>query len=157
MRLTRYSDYAMRVLLHLQSKPAGLSSIAEISDAYGISRNHLTKVVHGLVKAGFVASVRGRAGGVRLARPASEINLGHVLRVTEEGLDLVDCSTCIIAPACGLRNVVGEALAAFLGVFDRYTLADIAGGQGQLRALFEGGGVPPAAIGDPAGLLTPPA
>ena len=125
MRLTRYSDYAMRVLLHLGARPDRVASIVSIAHAYGISRNHLMKVVHDLGKAGYVTGVRGRSGGIRLARAPAEIRLGTVLRHTEEGFDLTDCGNCVIAPACGLRGVVNEALAAFLDVFDRYTLADI--------------------------------
>jgi Rrf2 family nitric oxide-sensitive transcriptional repressor len=136
MRLTRYSDYAMRVLLHLGVEPDRRASIASIAEAYGISRNHLMKVVHDLGKAGFVESVRGRSGGIRLARPAEEINLGAVIRHTEDGFDLVDCTNCIIAPACGLTAVVNEALAAFLAVFDRYSLADILGRKADLLAVF---------------------
>lgn len=139
MRLTRYSDYAMRVLLHLAAEPDRKASIAEIADAYGVSRNHLMKVVHKLGKAGYVGSVRGRSGGIRLARPAAEINLGAVLRLTEEGFDLVDCANCIIAPACGMTAVVNQALAAFLDVFDRRSLADILDRRDGLRAIFEQG------------------
>ncbi|WNO53659.1 Rrf2 family transcriptional regulator [Stakelama saccharophila] len=102
-----------------------------------ISRNHLTKVVHGLARAGFVDSVRGRAGGIRLARPADEIRLGEVLRMTEEGFDLVDCANCVIAPACGLTAVVNEALRAFLAVFDSYSLGDILGRRDQLLAVLD--------------------
>ena len=136
MRLTLHSDYAMRVLLHLGAQPERLASIAEIAESYRISRNHLTKVVHGLVKAGLVDSVRGRSGGIRLARSTQEINLGDVLRLTEEGFELVDCANCVIAPACGLTAVVNEALAAFMAVFDGYTLADILGRRKELRHLL---------------------
>lgn len=124
MRLTRYTDYALRVLMHVAAADR-LVSISEMADAYGISRNHLTKVVHQLGKAGYLASIRGRGGGVRLARSPEEINIGQVIRSTEEGFELVDCANCIISPVCGLTAVVGEALAAFLAVFDTYTLADI--------------------------------
>src|SRR5215470_8528695 len=96
MRLTRYTDYAMRVLLYLGARPDKLFSIAEISRAYGISQNHLMKVVNDLVREGYAASVRGRFGGVRLGRPAEEINVGDVVRHTEEGFDLVDCGSCVI-------------------------------------------------------------
>ena len=136
MRLTRYTDYAMRVLLHLAAHPDRLCSIAEIARAYGISRNHLMKVVNDLGKAGYVASVRGRAGGIRLARPPESINVGAVVRHAEEGFDLVDCGQCVIAPVCGLTAVVHEALAAFLAVFDRYTLADLLGRPSALLALM---------------------
>lgn len=136
MRLTLHSDYAMRVLSHLGAQSERLASIAEIAESYRISRNHLTKVVHGLVKAGLVDSVRGRSGGIRLARSTQEINLGDVLRLTEEGFELVDCANCVIAPACGLTAVVNEALAAFMAVFDGYTLADILGRRKELRHLL---------------------
>ena len=136
MRLTRYSDYAMRVLLHLGAHPDRLCSIAEIARAYGISQNHLMKVVHDLVKAGFVASARGRFGGIRLARPASEINVGAVIRHTEDGFDLVECGSCVIAPACGLTGALGEALAAFMQVLDGHTLETLLGRRENLAAIF---------------------
>lgn len=125
MRLTRYTDYAMRVLLYLGARPDRLSSIAEISRAYGISQNHLMKVVNDLGKAGYVTSLRGRFGGIRLQRPAAEINVGAVVRHTEDGFELADCGSCIIAPACGLTGALKEALAAFMAVLDGYTLADL--------------------------------
>lgn len=125
MRLTRYTDYAMRVLLYVGAHPDRLCSIAEISRAYGISQNHLMKVVHDLGKARFIASARGRFGGIKLGRPAEEISVGAVVRHTEDGFDLADCGSCIIAPACGLTGALHEALAAFLEVLDGYTLADL--------------------------------
>jgi Rrf2 family transcriptional regulator, nitric oxide-sensitive transcriptional repressor len=137
MRLTRYTDYAMRVLLHLGARQDRLCSIPEIARTYGISQNHLMKVVHDLGKAGYVSSVRGRMGGIRLARPAEEIRVGNVVRHTEEGFDLVDCGSCVIAPACGLTGVLREALAAFLAVLDNYTLADLLARRGDLIRLFD--------------------
>lgn len=125
MKLTGYTDYALRVLMHLAARPDRLSSIGEIARAYGISQNHLMKVVHDLRKEGFVAAVRGRSGGIRLGRPAAEIGVGEVVRHTEDGFDLVKCGACRIAPACGLTGVLGEALGAFMAVLDRYTLADL--------------------------------
>ena len=125
MKLTRYTDYALRVLMHLAARPERLSSIAEIARIYRISQNHLMKVVHDLGKAGYVSAVRGRSGGLRLGRPAEEINIGEVVRHTEDGFDLVDCGSCVIAPACGLTGVLGEALRAFMAVLDGYTLADL--------------------------------
>ena len=137
MRLTRYTDYALRVLLYLGARRDRLASIAEISGAYGISQNHLMKVVNDLVRAGYVASVRGRSGGVRLARSPEAINVGAVVRHTEEGFELVECGSCAIAPACRLSGVLGEALAAFLAVLDRYSLADLlTGRQADLLRLF---------------------
>ena len=125
MKLTLYTDYALRALMHLSAKPERLASISEIATTYRISHNHLTKVVHDLRKAGFIDAVRGRSGGVRLARPASEITVGAVVRHTEGGFDLVDCSSCVIAPACALTAALHRALAAFMDVLDGYSLADL--------------------------------
>ena len=137
MRLTRYTDYAMRVLLYVGAQDKErLSQISEISRTYGISQNHLMKVVNDLVNAGYLESVRGRFGGIRLARPAAEINVGAVVRHTEEGFDLVDCGSCIIAPACGLTGALAEALTAFLKVLDGYSLADLSAQRANLSALF---------------------
>ena len=136
LRLTLFTDYAMRVLMHLAADPERQSSVGQIARDFAISRNHLTKVVHGLARAGYVASARGRGGGIRLARPASQIVVGEVVRRTEDGFELFDCASCLIAPACGLTPVVGEALAAFLGVLDRYTLADLVARKDAMRALF---------------------
>ncbi|CAN5486081.1 nitric oxide-sensing transcriptional repressor NsrR [soil metagenome] len=136
MRLTRYTDYAMRVLLHLAARDDGLSSIGEIATLYRISQNHLMKVVQDLGKAGFVRTVRGRGGGIALARPADQIVVGQVVRQTEEGFQLVDCSTCVIAPACSLPRVLNEATAAFIAVLDKYSLEDLLDQRHQMRALF---------------------
>jgi len=137
VKLTRYTDYSLRVLMHLAARPERLSSIGEIARTYAISQNHLMKVVHDLRKEGYVAAVRGRNGGVRLAREPHEINIGEVVRYTEEGFDLVNCGSCIIAPACGLIGVLGEALGAFMAVLDRHTLADLTADRADaLRNLF---------------------
>jgi len=137
MRLTRYTDYAMRVLIYLGAQPDRVCSIAEIAQAYGVSRNHLMKVAHDLGKAGYIEGVRGRTGGIRLARPAAKINVGDVVRRTEPDFDLVECGSCVIAPACALTGVMDEALAAFMAVLDRYTLADMLVKQSKLMRLFK--------------------
>lgn len=136
MRLTRYTDYAIRVLLYVGSRPDQLCSISEISAAYRISQNHLMKVVNDLVREGYVASARGRFGGIRLGRPASEINIGNVIRHTEDGFDLVDCGSCVIAPACGMTSVLNQAMAAFMAVLDSYTLDDLLVKRLDISALF---------------------
>lgn len=137
MRLTRYTDYAMRVLLHLAARDDGdLSSIGEIAGLYKISQNHLMKVVQDLGKAGFVRTVRGRGGGIALARPADQIIVGQVVRQTEEGFQLVDCTNCVIAPACTLPRALNEATAAFIAVLDKYSLEDLLDQRHQMRALF---------------------
>ncbi|MXP29311.1 Rrf2 family transcriptional regulator [Porphyrobacter algicida] len=136
MRLTRYSDFAMRVLLYLAARPDRLTPISEIARAYAISHNHLMKVVNDLVNSGYLESVRGRSGGVRLARPAAQINVGELIQHTEDDFDLVECGSCIIAPACGLTSVLDEALAAFLGVLGQYSLADVLARKGDFTHLL---------------------
>ena len=136
MRLTRYTDYAMRVLLHLAARDDGLASIGEIARLYDISQNHLMKVVQDLGKAGFVRTVRGRGGGIALAMPADQVVVGQVVRHTEDGFHLVDCTACVIAPACSLPRVLNEATAAFIAVLDKYTLADLMDRRHQMRGLF---------------------
>lgn len=125
MRLKSYTDYALRVLMHLAAQPDRLASIGEMARIHRISHNHLMKVVQDLRKAGFLAAVRGRSGGVRLGRPAAEIGLGEVVRHTEGGFELVDCGSCAIARACSLTGALHQALGAFMAVLDRYTLADL--------------------------------
>lgn len=138
MQLTRYTDYAVRVLLHVGARDEGsLSSISEIADVYDISRNHLMKVVQDLGQAGFLTTVRGRKGGLKLGRSAESITIGQIVRHTEQGFDLVDCSACIIAPACSLPRILNEATSAFLAVLDNYTLADVLSRRVHLRGLFD--------------------
>lgn len=129
MRLTLHSDYALRVLMYLGLRGGERASVEEIARAYGISAHHLTKVVQRLSRGGFVETLRGRGGGLRLARPPGEIRIGAVFRYTEEDLAIVDCfadpCACAIAGACGLQPLLNEALGAFLAVLDRATLADL--------------------------------
>jgi len=137
MRLTRYTDYSLRVLIHLALHHDRLCSIGEISRVYGISHNHLMKVVNALARDGFVETTRGRSGGVRLARPAEQIAVGEVVRRTEEGFELADCSSCLLAPACGLTSVLAQGMNAMIAVFDRYTVADLVGDKTALRRLID--------------------
>lgn len=129
MRLTSFSDYALRVLMYAVAQGDRLITIEETAAAYKISRAHLMKVVNQLARSGFLRSVRGRSGGLALARDPGQIRLGDVLRATEPDFALVecfsDCNTCIITPRCRLRGALGEALAAFHATLDRYTLADL--------------------------------
>jgi Rrf2 family transcriptional regulator, nitric oxide-sensitive transcriptional repressor len=136
MRLTRYTDYAIRVLLHLAAHDDRTVSIQEIASAYGVSKDHLMKVVQELSKTGFVAAQRGRGGGLRLGRPASEIRIGDVVRQTEDGFQLVDCGNCKVAPVCGLPRTLNEATAAFLAVLDAQTLDRIVADQAAARRLL---------------------
>jgi Rrf2 family nitric oxide-sensitive transcriptional repressor len=136
MKLTLFTDYSIRVLLYLGARPGRLCSIGEVAQGYRISQNHLMKVVNALVRQGYVESVRGRAGGIRLGREPAEISLGALVRDTEDRFDLVDCGSCVVAPACGVTGVLNEALDAFLGVLDRYTLADMLTSRLRLRELL---------------------
>jgi Rrf2 family nitric oxide-sensitive transcriptional repressor len=133
MRLTRHTDYALRLLMLLAAEPHAIHTIDEAARRYRVSRHHLMKVTQTLIKAGFVEGARGRGGGLRLHRPAASINLGAVVRATEENLSLVECfdpetNACILTPACGLKAPLREGLAAFLGVLDKYSLADLVKG-----------------------------
>jgi Rrf2 family nitric oxide-sensitive transcriptional repressor len=141
MRLTTYTDYSLRTMMYLAVKSERLATIADISAAYGISENHLMKIVHQLGQAGFIETVRGRHGGLRLARPPDRINLGAIVRTMEPDLEIAPCfareNSCAIAPSCGLQHVLNEALEAFLRVLDRYTLADLIQSPRQLAALLD--------------------
>ena len=137
MRLTRYTDYSLRVLIHLALHDERLCSIGEIARSYDVSHNHLMKVVNALAHAGFVETVRGRTGGMRLARPAAEISVGEVVRHTEEGFQLADCSGCALSPACGLTGVLAQGMQAMLAVFDSYTIADLLTDPDAMRRLTD--------------------
>lgn len=130
MRLTVYSDYAIRLLLYLGLKQNGLATIQEISKAYGISRNHLMKITHRLGRAGFVETVRGRGGGIRLSKSALQSTLGDLIRETEDDFQLVECfnaetATCVIRDKCYVQPIMAEALDAYMAVLDRYTLGEV--------------------------------
>ena len=138
MYLTRYTDYAFRVLFYLGAAEGRAVPISEMARAYDISRNHLVKVVHGLVKAGYLRSTRGRNGGVSLARPSTTIRLGEVVRDTEPDLKLVECAGCVIAKGCALPRPLREAMRAFMQTLDGYSLADVVADTRGLKALVGG-------------------
>jgi Rrf2 family nitric oxide-sensitive transcriptional repressor len=129
MRLTVQSDYALRVLMYLGIHAGRLTTIEEIARAYGISQNHLMKIVNRLATHGFVETLRGRGGGLRLARAAESITLGEVLRIIEDDFDLVGCFNsddfCRISKICRLKRALQRALDAYLSELDSWTLADI--------------------------------
>lgn len=141
MKLTAFTDYSLRVLIYLATQPAERATIAQIAAAYDVSEHHLVKVVHFLGKQGWLANVRGKGGGLELAMPPELVALGDVVRATEGAAVVAECfgasgGSCCIAPSCRLRGVLGEALAAFEAVLDRYTLADLVDNREQLAQVL---------------------
>jgi Rrf2 family nitric oxide-sensitive transcriptional repressor len=141
MRLTVYSDYALRVLMYLAVKQGGLATIAEIATSYDISENHLMKVAHQLGVAGYVETVRGRGGGLRLARPVETIGLADVVRTTEPDMAIVSCfkpvdAPCAIRTCCVLRHALEKAREAFVTVLEEYTLGDLVKPRARLAGLL---------------------
>ena len=140
MRLTAYTDCALRVLIRLALQPERLPTIADIAKGYDISENHLMKVVHQLGVARLIDTVCGRNGGLRLRKPPAAIGVGQVVRLMEPDMDIVPCfnesSGCVIEPACLLKGALAEARDAFLAALHRYTLADLAKPGRRLSALF---------------------
>ncbi|HUK05665.1 MAG TPA: Rrf2 family transcriptional regulator [Burkholderiales bacterium] len=129
MRLKTFTDYSLRLLIFLAARPRRRATIAEIADAFRISESHLMKVSHVLGKAGVLANVRGKDGGLELAMSPRDINLGQVVRLTEGAPRLAECfdpaGACRIERGCLLRAVLGDAAGAFYAVLDRHTLEDI--------------------------------
>jgi Rrf2 family nitric oxide-sensitive transcriptional repressor len=129
LKLTTFTDYSLRVLIYVAAAPERRATIAEIARDFDISENHLVKVAHLLGREGILLNTRGRGGGLALARPAKEINVGAVVRLTEGSDHPAECfgedSRCAIAPVCRLAGVFDEALRAFYAVLDRHTLADL--------------------------------
>jgi len=129
MYLTRYTDYSLRVLMYLALKGDTISTIGEIATSYGISKNHLMKVVQALNNKGYIIALRGKNGGLHLKGSPQDINVGRLVRETEQGLTLVDCfaggAGCVITPACQLKTMLAEALENFFKTLDKYSLADL--------------------------------
>mgnify|MGYP001765149860 FL=1 len=141
MRVTLHTNHAMRLLMYCALRPDEPVSIARVAAAYNISENHLTKIAQSLAQGGFVTTVRGRTGGVILAKRPEDINVGQVVRTTEENLDLTECfammtNTCVLAPECEFRQILNKALSAFMAVLDQYTLADLVHKRDPLKALL---------------------
>ena len=129
MQLKRYTDYSLRVLIYLGIHPDRIVSVNEIAEAYDISRNHLLKVVNGLMEQGLINTFRGKTGGLQLAKPASKINVADVVKYMEGDSQLIDCREpyCPILPACNLKRALQEANLAFYQSLKEYSLADLIG------------------------------
>lgn len=142
MQLKKYTDYALRVLIFAGMKSNGeLTSIKEISEIFSISENHLGKIVFELNKQGLIETIRGRYGGIRLAKNPEDINVGEIVRRLEQDFDLLECfnhqsNHCIISPACRLKHALHEALEAFFHVLDQYTLKDLIVNDNELLELM---------------------
>jgi len=141
MRLSTFTDYSLRVLLYVAQAPEGRATVGEIARAYQVSEHHLEKVVHFLGRNGLLSNTRGRRGGLRLGRPASEINLAGVVRLTEAPDLPAECfdrrrNACVLAGGCQLQRALGEALGSYYQALGRYTLADLNRGSTRLHALF---------------------
>ena len=140
MKLTRFTDYSLRVLIYLGLKDNGRVTIKEISEAYNISRNHLMKVVSLLTRMGYVDARRGPGGGIALARSATDIVIADVVRDMEDDLNLVECfcseGSCVIKPVCELKTALGKALTAYLETLEGYTLYDLLRPRAQLTQVL---------------------
>jgi len=139
MQLTYYTDYGLRILMYLCALPAGkTANIDQVSEVFGLSRNHVNKIVHQLGREGFIATQRGKGGGIRLGMKPEEIRLGDLVRRLETTMQAVDCeapSLCVLLPVCRLKHVLADAMSAFLAECDRYTLSDLVERDGIMEVL----------------------
>ncbi|MCC4265683.1 nitric oxide-sensing transcriptional repressor NsrR [Oceanimonas baumannii] len=139
MKLTTYTDFGLRALMYLATLPEReLTSVARVSALYDVSRNHMVKVINQLAREGYIHALRGKNGGIRLAREPKDINIGKVIRLLENNLKGIDCGSpaCHLVPACRLKNALAEAMEAFLQVMEGYTLADLTSNRSELMTIF---------------------
>ncbi|QDP38791.1 RrF2 family transcriptional regulator [Radiobacillus deserti] len=143
MKLKKYTDYALRVLIYTASKEDNqLASITEVSETFSISKEHIRKIVHQLTKLGLLETIRGRGGGIKLAKPPEDINIGRIVRILEQDFVLLECfdkdmNECVITPSCKLKHALNKALAAFFSVLDEYTLDQLVANKDELRLLMD--------------------
>jgi len=139
MKLTKQTDYSLRVLIYLGAHEGSIATIEHVAEAYGISRNHLMKVVHHLATHGLLDTQRGRSGGFRLAKPPAEIRIGDVVRITEPDFAIVEClggAPCAIQGPCKLEGILRDVTEDWLIALNRYTLADLVEPRGPLVQLL---------------------
>ena len=139
MQLTKQTDISLRVLMHLAVFPDRLSTVREIATDYRVSQNHLVKVVHRLAGLGYIDSVKGRNGGIKLAKPDTEITVGQVIRDMEMTLEVIDCTNCPLTIGCLLKRALNEATTAFVEVLDGYTIADLIVNKNRILAVVRPG------------------
>lgn len=135
MQLTRYTDYGLRILMYLAVLPDGRqSSINEVCESFGLSRNHVNKIVHQLGKLGLIQTRRGKSGGISLGKPPERINIGKVVVDLEASLNIIDCQkpACRLLPVCRLKGMFAEATRAFVSSLEQYTLADLLDDEDQM-------------------------
>ena len=140
MRLTRYTDYALRTLMQASlMPPMQRLSVAEITTTFALSRSHVMKIVQRLGQLGYLHNIRGKGGGIELGMAPQQINIGQVVRAMEANLTVIDCSSphCRLQQGCQLKGILGEAMNAFLGVLDQYTLADLLSNRQELIQLLD--------------------
>ena len=140
MKLNKQTDYALRILMYASLAPEKeLLSIQQVTDVYGLSRNHVMKIVQKLGQLGYLTTIRGKGGGFKIGKDPALINVGQLIREVESTLVLVDCDepSCRLSPGCQLKGVLAEAIAAFVAVLDGYTLADVVSNRVQLIELLE--------------------
>lgn len=130
MQITSFTDYGLRVLMYLAAKPQDMSNVKEISDHYGISRNHLVKVVHRLSQLGYLETTKGKGGGIRIAEGTKNARLGDLIRQLEPHMNMVECfnpatNTCRISSSCHLKHYLFEATTNFIDTMNKHTLADV--------------------------------
>lgn len=140
MQLTQFTDYSLRALIYITLRKESCT-IKDITEAYGISNNHMVKIIHNLAKLGLIKTIRGKNGGITMASQPETINLGRIITQLEPHFDLVPCfnkakANCCIAPVCKLKGVLHEAQAAFMEVLERYTLADVLHNKSDLSVLL---------------------
>lgn len=129
MQITRFTDYGLRTLMYVAARSENIASVKEVSDHYGISRNHLVKVVHRLSQLGYIETTKGKGGGIKIAKGTEKLRLGELIKQLEPNMNMVECfdaktNTCRITGSCQLKHYLFEATQSFINTMNKYTLAD---------------------------------
>lgn len=129
MQITRFTDYGLRTLMYVAARSENIASVKEVSEHYGISRNHLVKVVHRLSQLGYIETTKGKGGGIKIAKGTEKLRLGELIKQLEPNMNMVECfdaktNTCRITGSCQLKHYLFEATQSFINTMNKYTLAD---------------------------------